>query len=190
MDTSRLTLASVHPRWDTMGNRRHSKINRTLPQELVEMVNQKLVGGHTYKEITEYLSKLGHEISQAAIGRYGKDFLSKLEKLKLVKEQARAILTETDGLSLEMEEASVQIALQKIMEFLMELDDLQGEKASKIMTALARLQSSSVSRERLKMDFRRKAQEAAEDVQKIVKQNGLSDAAVEEIRNRILGISV
>lgn len=173
-----------------MGNRRHSKVTSALPKELVEVVNQKLVGGHTYLEITEWLKGLGHEISQASIGRYGKSFLSQLEKLKLVKEQARAILTETDGLSLEMEEASVQIALQKIMEFLMELDGLQGEKASKIMTALARLQSSSVSRERIKMDYRKKAAEAAEDVQKIVKQNGLSDAAVEEIRKRILGISV
>ncbi len=171
-----------------MGNRRHSKITRELPSELIEVVNQKLVGGFTYLEIAEFLKGLGHEISQASVGRYGRDFLSKLEKLKLVKEQARAILTETEGLSLEMEEASVQMALSKIMEFLMELDSLQGEKAHKIMMALARIQSSSVSRERLKMDYRKKAQAAAEEVTKVAKSGGLSDAAVEEIRTKILGI--
>ena len=122
-----------------MGSRRkHSKITSILPQGLVEAINERLVAGETYESIAAYVRLQGHEISKSAVGRYGKDFLSKLERLRVVKEQARAIVSEgKDGPALEMTEAATQLALQLIMERL---------------KALALLERSAVQREKLKID--------------------------------------
>ena len=101
-----------------MGNRRkHARITTELPKSLIQAINERLVAGETYESIAAYLRERGHDISKSSVGRYGKDFLSKLERLRIVKEQARTIMTEgKDGPALEMTEAATQLALQLIME--------------------------------------------------------------------------
>lgn len=174
-----------------MGNRKHSKIE-ALPPEVLEAVNKMLVTpGITFERIVQRLADLGYQVSRSGVGRYSKDFLSQLQKLKVVKEQARAIVSEAGGDGLNLEEAAVTVALNNIMEFLMDptLSDMKGEEASKVMMALARLQASSVQREKLKMDFRDKAAEAAEAVGKMAKAEGLSDELAEQIKKKILGVA-
>ena len=137
-----------------MGDRRkHSKITSILPDGLVKAINERLVAGETYESIAEYIRAQGHEISKSSIGRYGKDFLSKLERLRVVKEQARTIVSENkDGPALEMTEAATQLALQLIMERLVAVDNLNSAKDGEILKALALLERSAVQREKLKMD--------------------------------------
>ena len=108
-----------------MARRKHSKITSALPQDLVQVINERLVDGETYESIAAYIRAQGHEVSKSAVGRYGKDFLSKLERLRVVKEQARAIVSEgKDGPALEMTEAATQLALQLIMERLVSVENL------------------------------------------------------------------
>ncbi len=137
-----------------MGDRRkHSKITSILLDGLVKAINERLVAGETYESIAEYIRAQGHEISKSSIGRYGKDFLSKLERLRVVKEQARTIVSENkDGPALEMTEAATQLALQLIMERLVAVDNLNSAKDGEILKALALLERSAVQREKLKMD--------------------------------------
>lgn len=137
-----------------MGSRRkHSKITSILPQGLVEAINERLVAGETYESIAAYVRLQGHEISKSAVGRYGKDFLSKLEHLRIVKEQAKAIVSEgKDGPALEMTEAATQLALQLIMERLVAVEDLNDAKSGELLKALALLERSAVQREKLKID--------------------------------------
>ena len=137
-----------------MANRRkHSKITSVLPSELVAAINERLVAGETYESIALYVRAQGHEVSRSAVGRYGKDFLSKLERLRVVKEQARAIVSEgKDGPALEMTEAATQLALQLIMERLVATEDLNDAKSGELLKALALLERSAVQREKLKMD--------------------------------------
>lgn len=137
------------------GRRSHSKIS-TYPPELVDAINQKIVEGMTYRQIADWLSQKGQEISHTAVANYGKTFLSKLEQLKVVKEQAKAIVTESgDAPATEMAEAANQLAIQMIMETLMDAEKgvLQKEKLSDVLKALAQLEKSSVARENLKMQF-------------------------------------
>ena len=137
-----------------MGSRRkHARITTELPKSLIQAINERLVAGETYESIAAYLRERGHDISKSSVGRYGKDFLSKLERLRIVKEQAHTIMTEgKDGPALEMTEAATQLALQLIMERLVAAEDLRDAKSSEILKALALLERSAVQREKLKMD--------------------------------------
>lgn len=134
--------------------RKHSKIETELPPELIEEVNARLVEGHTYQEVTDWLKEMGHQISKSSVGRYGKDFLSRLERLRVVKEQARAIVEESgDRPATEMHEAANQLAVQLIMETLITVPDMKEAEITEVLKALALLERSAVSREKLKYEF-------------------------------------
>ena len=147
------------------GRRKHSKITSILPPELVEAIHQRLVNGDTYQDIADWLNQKGHDVSRSSVGRYGKDFLARLERLKIVKEQAKTIVTENkDGPATEMAEAANQLAMQLIMENLLTVDDLKGAKITEVLKALALLERSGVQREKLKFDFNHGIDAAAEQI--------------------------
>lgn len=180
-----------------MANRAHSKIAQ-LPVEVREAVDDLLVGGITYEEITAKLREMGHDVSRSAIGRYGKDFHSRLERLKLVRAQARAVTAQTEGEGLELEEASSQLLLQYLMEFLFEVDvkDESGEinpalvaSLPKLMSAVAKIQKSGVAREAFKSDVRKKIQAAARKVKETARSAGLSPETIKQIEAEVLGIA-
>lgn len=173
-----------------MKNRRkHSKI-AALPGAINKEVNRLLTTpGWTYEKIAEHLKQLGHPVGKSSVGRYGQDFLARLQMLREVKEKAKAILEESGGNGLEMEEAASQIALQRTMEFLLEVDpdDLKGESVNKMIAALARLQQSSAIRERQR-DMRKQVEKASEKIKAIGKQKGLSSETIKQIEEEILGL--
>lgn len=141
-----------------MSRRKHSKVLQ-LPPEIVEAVNKKLTSGVTYREIADWINqmsdKTGVEVSHMAVQRYGKDFLARLERLKVVNEQAKAILeTNGEGPDTALAEAANKLALQLVMETLMSArNTLEGEKLTQVMRALTQLQRSAVATERLKFTF-------------------------------------
>lgn len=169
--------------------RKHSKLD-ALPPEIVSEVNRLLVNeGRTYQEIVDWLQAMGHEVSRSSVGRYGKDFLAKLERLKIIKEQARTILDETqDRPAIEMTEAATQIAVQKILETLMEAEDLKKESLTDLIFALSNLEKSGVLREKLKMDYRRKAENAVKEIEKTAEKKGLDEETLRVIKEQIYGI--
>ena len=168
--------------------RRHSKIDE-LPQELVEVINRKLAGTdtdgrkYTYQEITEYLAEMGHQVSKSSVGRYGKNFLSRLERLKVVRDQAKAIVEDNAGRpATEMAEAANLLATNLIMETLMEVESLEGERLTEILKALARLESSGVRREALKLQFNKGVEAAAARIKEALRKELAAD---EELRRRV-----
>lgn len=139
-------------------NRSHSSIARKLSAADKEELNKRLATpGVTYDDMVEWLKGKGYAISRSAVGRYGKGFLSRLESLKVVEEKAMAIVSEV-GDALSMEEAAAKIFTQKVLEHLLQIDDLTGQKFGGLMTAFAKLQASSTQRERLKGEFRKKTE--------------------------------
>lgn len=158
--------------------RKHFKIDE-LPEELVEALHQKLVDGWTYRDLADWLRSQGQPVSKSAVGRYGKDFLVRLEALKQAREKARAIVeANPDRPATEMVEAANQLAVQLILETLMKLDALDGEEVTGLLHALARLEQSGVQRERLKLEFRRRT----EAVLNRVSDDDLAGKSPEEIR--------
>lgn len=169
--------------------RKHSKINRELPAELVVEINAKLVEGHTYQEIADWLSQMGHQVSKSAVGRYGKDFLTRLERLKQVREQARAIIEDSgDRPATEMHEAANELAVQLIMETLMQVENLEGEKISELLKALAQLERSAVSRENLKLEYQKKVQQAVSKIEQTAQEKGLDEETLRIIKEQVYGI--
>lgn len=141
--------------------RKHYKV-QDFPPQIIEEVNKLLATpGVTYESIVGWLRDKGHEIGKSSLQRYGSDFLSRMERLKVVQDQARAIMAESNGQPVtEMAEAANQLAMQLVMEHLMEVDSLEGEKITEILKALARLEQSGVRREELKLRFTKGVDEA------------------------------
>jgi hypothetical protein len=173
-----------------MKNRRkHSKIDQ-LPEEVVKAVHELLVSpGVTYNDVVSWLKQKGHEVSKSAVGRYSQHFLGRLERLQAVKDQAKAIIeANPDAPATEMHEAANQLAVQLIMEKLMELPDLEGAKITEILKALALLERSAVSREKLKMEFRSKVQQAVDNIEQTGRQKGLDPETLTYIKEQVYGI--
>lgn len=158
----------------TIQRRKHHKIKQELPNELVEAVNKRLVEGHTYREITDWIKNEGYEISKSSVGRYGKDFLSRLERLKVIKEQAKTIVEQSaDRPATEMHEAANQMAMQLIMETLQKAESgkmVEEESLTQIMKVLAKLETSAAKREKVKLAFNRGVNAAVESLKEELRQ--------------------
>jgi len=179
-----------------MTNRRkHSKITQ-LPPEIVEAVNKKLAGGTTYRDIAEWINGMseetGIEVSHMSVQRYGKDFLTRLEKLRLARDQARAIVEDNkDRPATEMTEAASNLAVQMIQEYFMKVQNEGGEIDKGLietMKALAQLERSSVAREKLKLEFRQKAEQAVKAIEETGRQKGLDAETLTYIKEQVYGI--
>jgi hypothetical protein len=160
----------------------------SLPPEVVEAVNRKLVEGYTYQQVTDWLNQLGHEVGKSSVARYGKDFLARLERLRVAKEQARAIVEETDRPATEMHEAANRLAVHLIMETLMQVNSLDGERLSELLKALAQLERSAVSREHLKLEYKKKVQQAVSRIEEAAQARGLDPETLRVIKEQVYGI--
>lgn len=168
-------------------NRVHSRISDDLPDQIQREVDRLLVEGNaTYDEIKEFLTGKGYDISRSAIGRYGKEFVARYRELKIIEDQSKTLISKV-GDGLQGEEAVNKMFVAQLARLLIEgrLDVLE---VPRLVSDFAKLQSSSVLRERLKMEFAKRVEKAADEVVKTAKAGGLSAERAEEIRKKILGI--
>jgi uncharacterized membrane-anchored protein YjiN (DUF445 family) len=152
--------------------RKHHKVRNELPDELIEAVNKRLIEGDTYREVAEWINQKGYEISKSAVGRYGKDFLSRLERLKVVKEQAKTIVEEgADRPATELYEATSQLATQLIMETLVKVDkdELESADVVKLLNVIPKLETSATKREKIKLSYNQGVDAAAERIKEELK---------------------
>lgn len=168
--------------------RRHGRVNDELPREIREQVDRLLIeGGSTYDEIRDFLASQGYDISRSAIGRYGKDFLACYQRLRVIEDKSRALVSEVgDGLVLE--EAASKLFAQMILEAQIS-GDLDIKELPRIISDFAKLQASNVMRERYKREIKAKVEKTAADVEKTAKKGGLTPETAAEIRKKILGLA-
>lgn len=155
-----------------MTRRRHSKVTQ-LPPEVVEAVNKLLVTpGVTYDQVVAWLEEKGHQVSRASVGRYGKDFMGRLERMREIRDKARAIVEDNaDRPATEMAEAATDMAMALIMETLTTMDDLQGQKVTELLKVLPKLADSSTRREALKLQFNKGVEAATNKVKEALKKD-------------------
>lgn len=165
--------------------RRRSRIDTSLPPELRQEVDRLLIEGATYEDISEYLTARGHDISRSSVGRYGKDFLNLYRRLKIIEDKSRALSSEPGEMALE--EAASKLFTGEILELLMSHSLDVGEK-SRIIGDFAKLQSSSVARERLKADTRKRIEAKMDDLEAKAKSSGLDPETLRRVREEIYGI--
>jgi len=174
--------------------RAHSTVAK-LPAEVLAAIEARLHAGDTYQTITEHLNRLGHDVSRAAVGRWGKACLARRERLEASADLAR-VLTEKLGAE-QLEGAATVLALDLVVQTLMDHEGLGTSEdgllylphVTALISALARVSSANLARDKWGADVARKAQEAADAVAGKALEGGLSDETVELIKARILGIS-
>ncbi|MBP3487295.1 MAG: DUF3486 family protein [Roseburia sp.] len=137
-------------------NRSHSKIDNLAP-ELKREVENRLLEGDTYEEISNYLKEQGEEVHLSSVGRYGRKFLKRFESVRVAKEFAKLLAEDNaDRPSTELHEANNLLASQLIMEAMVN-DDMEPEDRAKIAKSIASLQRAQVSNEKLKLDARKES---------------------------------
>ncbi len=143
-----------------MSKRNRSRnFTKNLPPEILEQLNKMIVDGCTYEEIGVWLKKFDVNVHRSTINRYGQGYLDRLERIKIISEQTKAVFEDNKGKpATELSDASVLIVTQMLMESLMENEEIDMKDLTKAAQALATLQRSNVSSEKLKIDTQTKVQ--------------------------------
>lgn len=135
-------------------NRSHGKIEG-LPESLKKTVEEKLLTGETYEQISSFLKEQGEDIHFSSVGRYGRKFLNKFESVRIAKEYARLLAEDNaERPATELHEANNLIASQLIMQALVD-DDMDADERAEIAKNIATLQRAQVSNEKLKLQARK-----------------------------------
>lgn len=178
---------------------RRSKIS-ALPAAVLDDLNAQLIerGFSGYEELTAWLKSLGYEISKTAIFRHGSALEAEFEEAMADARRTRALARASreagdsdDGALLESASGIMQDNLLRLS-LKLKNSGAEPEEAAKTLSLISRAFADigrfDISRQKWQAEVREKANAAAEAVEKIAKKGGLSPAAVNEIRSRILGI--
>ena len=167
--------------------RKRSRIDTELPAEIRQEVDRLLIEGATYEDISDYLNARGHDISRSSVGRYGRDFLNLYRRIRVIEDKSRALSSEPGEMALE--EAASKLFTGEILELLM-AHALDVSEKSRIIGDFAKLQSSSVARERLKSDTKNRIDAKLSDLESRAKAKGtgLDPETLRRVREEIYGI--
>jgi intein-encoded DNA endonuclease-like protein len=163
--------------------RRHTKVTTELPLSVRDEVDRLLIENSTYEEISMFLKEKGYDISKSSIGRYGKEFLNTYRKIKIIEQKSSALIS-NQGHGMILEEAVTKLFTQQILEMLLE-ENVDLSDKSRLISDFAKLQASSATREKLKKNYRDRAENAIKTIQKI---KNVPEEVLKEIEESIYGI--
>ncbi len=164
-----------------------SKIRR-LNTDDKEWLDRELIsrGFSGYSELEAICRDRGIDISSSALHRYGSDFSERLDRLKMVTEQARAIVAEAPDDEGAINEALMRLVQEKLMGVVMEIEMAPGD-IGKIAKAIADLGRASVSQKRLAAEVRKQAlEDAANSAESAGRAQGVSDDGIAAMRAAIM----
>ena len=168
---------------------RVSKVQK-LNEEDREWLNKSLVerGFSGYEELEQMCRERGIDISSSALHRHGKSFQERLEAVRLVTEQARAVVDHAPDEEGAVNEALMRMIQERLFTVVMEAEMNPGD-ISKVTKAIADLGRASVRQKRLAAEVRKEAREELikEQEERLEDLRG-SDGMSEELESRIKGI--
>lgn len=168
-----------------------------LPEEIrIELERRLIAGGFSdYTGITSWLNEalarsgMADSVSRTAVARFGQDFASKCEAIKVATEQAKAIVGVVGDDEGNMNEALIRLIQQLSFDVLIKNQDADvASLLPKMGVMVAKLSKASVDQKKWLREVRQKAASAADEVVKVAKAGGLSEDKAGEIRKKILGI--
>ena len=169
-----------------------SKVEQ-LPPEIKAWLDQALVEKNfgQYRLLAEELKARGCAISKTSLHEYGQAFEERLKALRLVTEQARAVVQASPDDDGAVNDALVRLTQEKMFGILMEINvDPDSVDLAKLARAVAELGKASVAQKRWQTEARRQAlEEAANAAEKIATKGGLSAESVDALKREILGIT-
>lgn len=171
-----------------------------LPEEVRRWLERALTenGFSGYVELETLLKEKGFVISKSAIHRYGQKIERRFKAIKQSTEAARIIAEGAEDKDDKRSEALMGMLQSSLFEALVEIEDAQSEEMSPMekLQALsfagkniASLIQASTKLKTYQAEVKQRAEQAAKDVEKVVKKGGLSDEVADEIRRKILGIA-
>ena len=170
---------------------RRSKISQ-LPDGTRKALEERLIRGSFsgYEALTDWLAEQGFEISKSAIHRYGQQFESRLQALKVATDQAKAIAQASQDDEGDMNEALIRLVQTKTFELLVALDEGDDEEGPgvdlpKIGRMVAELARASISQKKWAEQVRAKVAKAADE---FASRNGLSATQARDLRRELLGV--
>lgn len=174
-----------------------SKVEQ-LPAELKAWLDARLVdnGFSGYdlleEEINARLAAAGADftVGKSSIHRYGSAFSDRLKALKLVSEQAKAVISESPDDEDAVSQALIRMTQERLFNVLMEMQvDPDQLDLTKLTRAIADLSRASVGNKKYAAEVKTRAAVAAQEVDKVVKRAGMSSETADLIRRQILGIA-
>lgn len=164
-----------------------------LPEAVRAELDHRLIAGgfSGYRQLAEWLEEQGFSISKSALHAYGQSFAAKTERLRMATQMSLALAEAAGDDAGAMNDALIRLAQGELFDLLLQADDAEAPLADRlpeITLAVSRLVRASLPQKKWQTEFREKAAAAADDVEKIARKGGLSDKAVQAIRQKILGI--
>ena len=143
-----------------------------------------------YELLATELKDKGYAISKTGLHRYGQKFEERLQTLKIVTEQAQAIVQANPDDDDALNQALIRLTQEKLFTVLMELEvDPTKIDIAKLTKSIAEIARSSTGAKEYASKVRQRVKEAAKEVGETVKGAGLTDEVVEQIKRSILGIA-
>jgi len=163
-----------------------------LPAEVKAWLDAALIEGNFsgYEALAGELKLRGYEIGKSAVHRYGQAFEERLKALRMVTEQARAVVEHSPDEEDAVTQALVRLTQEKLFSVLMDMQvDPEKVNLAGITRSIAELARSSISVKKYAAEVKARAQLAAQEVAKVARKGGLSDEAIRAIEEQVLGIA-
>lgn len=174
-----------------------SKVER-LPAAIKQWLDSRLVDGGfagydlLEAEVNQRLGAAGADfkIGKSSIHRYGTQFEDRLKSLKLVSQQAKAMIDGSPDEEDAVSQALIRMTQEKLFNVVLDLKvDPDKLNLAGVTRAIADLARASISNKKYAAEVKTRTAAAAESVAQVVKKAGLSADAVDQIRREILGIA-
>ena len=165
-----------------------------LPPAVKAWLDGALVEGNFsgYELLAAELAKRGCAISKSALQRYGSDFEAQLAELKVVSEQARAVVEASPDDADDMTQALVRLVQQKTFRLLRDSEvDPSKVNFEKLSLNVARLARASVPLKRYAAETRAKLKAVLDAAEKTVAAGGEQAdalALLKRVREEAYGI--
>lgn len=160
-----------------------------LPQPVREELNRRLLNGGFggYEKLEAWLLEQGFEIGKSSLHRYGTQFESRLENLKLATEQARAIVDASPDDEGAVNEALLRLTQERLFGLLLEAgEELTPKGLGAVTRAVADITRASVSQKKFAEEARSKLQKLEKDAEAGSKK--LDSETLRYVREQLYGI--
>lgn len=168
---------------------RRSKVE-ALPAPVKAWLDQALVENNfsQYERLAAELGKRGYSIGKSSLHSYGQAFEERLKTLRLVTEQARAVVQAAPDDDGTVNDALVRLTQEKMFSILMEMNvDPDAVDLPKLARAVAELGKASVAQKRWQAEARKQAlEEAAARVDTAAQARGLNADEARFWREQVL----
>lgn len=164
-----------------------------LPTDVKSWLDAALVEGNFsgYETLAGELKSRGYEIGKSSVHRYGQEFEERLKALRMVTEQARAVVEHSPDEEDAVTQALVRLTQEKLFGVLMDMQvDPEKVNLAGITRSIAELARSSISVKKWAAEARAKIAAKISDLEAQAKEgNGrLDPETLRRVREEIYGL--